>query len=1595
MNGLYTAYSVFVMKLCLWGMAAIATGVVFAVLAREAKRYAKTFRRVGFVASLILGTFIFGMIREGTVTQEDKEEYRDGMAPIIEERAAIARILLPTDSDDLAKHNDSSKHEDDLNALAKESDKNTDSSEPGQDLRSGQQSIAESDYEAGIVLAEVRTNEVHDFTAPTNAVWQQDWLNFGGFADNFRLEFEGLEFPFGTNSISALTVFQRGLMRPRTVVASSFIAPMQARLGAVPSFRHSLLPEANRPSGFWHCFTPSNSVVMTWRNFLLGRDALCPVTLQAELFEDGCAEFRYDLSQAGADTITNIAAGIRCNSLGTTLDSLDANVTTIRWQRLNPDDVANPDPDNDGISTCDEIFVYRTDPYNADSDYDGISDYDEINVHNSDPNNPHSLNPLYCDSFALVLGDEDPFACPEGSTNTIYEHIVYTGTTNAPFAYPVPTDEIGVLKIMVSGSGAGRLVVGDVVVPLLGSQTGLTRLTGLRGGANPDNPLNPVTNTLLLVVGKGVRETLWWEKPDGLDVAIDSDDLLIGELPTLLRLKGWIAFPHTKATVPCIHDLEAKGKVLSLVYGEEFPGLTALWQCSSPSVVITNFPPVSADIHASFSTRDTAEIFYTVDHPDKLNDYPPSFPQTLRFCPRLTEDEEHGLGNGQDEREYGICHCVGDSGLICDCCGEGYCHCPNLDCPCFGNQVLEMSNDPDAEDAYTNIVEGTLHELTDVLYLHRANACDEHLCVPEGEHIDCCPCPDHGVSNHVSLAACSSRLCVTTLDGSDFDISYENCDVAISGISPSRAFADSAVLFATNGAAYKRTNFTVLGVGFASADGLAPIEVINQKSGTLGYPVPVSTNLWSSQAITFLTDVRLTNGFVRLTLRDAQGDIALWIPEWHDDHNVYHPAEAILQSGGVTTRQMTLRQWRSVMRRYGETERLSAHVTSSRPSRCKVNFEFVSSDGEHYVHDYAEQRITSMMPVLLPDYNRDFSANLADAIELGDYRPLYFWANDDTWKDDDAFAAFDGYNGAAHPWPITLPSNGADMIVNGRNDLVNFCPFRVDLSKLVEAWGTNDVKYVLYTGNPGGVRFAPVCVGWNALDSMVKHDVATVDGGNLHSAALQTTSRVEWDEVGYEIPLGLFELADSGESVLAMEFASPGWRVLRLVAKDAESGDTLFETAVPVDVLDVHSMYRWVNLNYACNVETDPKYNTRSGVSWPDSEHADANVVFVHGYNMHPSEAWDWSQAMFKRLWWSGMDAGFTAVLWRGNESQVWVPKVPLVNESNGYASRNYHQNVLNAFRTASAFASNVNALPGAKKYMIAHSLGNMLVSAARQDYGLQYDQYFMLNAAVAVEAYDPVAGVTTNSYHDMTPKEWRAYHDFVRSTHWYELFQSDPDDERGKLTWKGRFKDVDNTINFYSSRDEVVANGSDKVDELLSREFAWYNQEQAKGSLLVSFNPQAGWKFGNHYVNEALVEGQNGETYYSYPKYTPGEAILIPATNLMVRPFFKDFRDEQIYGDGGSVFLQTNNMVRWYALSHGIPAESFAVGANPVPKWEAAGKNIDMAVYCNPAEKSNKTVKWVHSYFIGNSLFDTRKLYEELVKQIGSTQAKEEQENE
>ena len=64
---------------------------------------------------------------------------------------------------------------------------------------------------------------------------------------------------------------------------------------------------------------------------------------------------------------------------------------------------------------------------------------------------------------------------------------------------------------------------------------------------------------------------------------------------------------------------------------------------------------------------------------------------------------------------------------------------------------------------------------------------------------------------------------------------------------------------------------------------------------------------------------------------------------------------------------------------------------------------------------------------------------------------------------------------------------------------------------------------------------------------------------------------------------------------------------------------------------------------------------------------------------------------------------------------------------------------------------------------IVVHSLGNMLVSVSIQDWQMPYERYFMLNAAVAAEAYDTSSGASL-THNCITPDNWDALQNRLRS---------------------------------------------------------------------------------------------------------------------------------------------------------------------------------------------------------------------------------------
>ena len=98
-----------------------------------------------------------------------------------------------------------------------------------------------------------------------------------------------------------------------------------------------------------------------------------------------------------------------------------------------------------------------------------------------------------------------------------------------------------------------------------------------------------------------------------------------------------------------------------------------------------------------------------------------------------------------------------------------------------------------------------------------------------------------------------------------------------------------------------------------------------------------------------------------------------------------------------------------------------------------------------------------------------------------------------------------------------------------------------------------------------------------------------------------------------------------------------------------------------------------------------------------------------------------------------------------------------------GDTGLDYHHAVFNAFVTSMVLNSRLlEATPSRSSLIIAgHSLGNMVVSNAIAEGGLQPTRYFMLNASAPIEAYNRAQKVNEESLQmssNMTVEDWYQY---------------------------------------------------------------------------------------------------------------------------------------------------------------------------------------------------------------------------------------------
>ena len=150
------------------------------------------------------------------------------------------------------------------------------------------QMVSPQDVSNGWRVAE--ETEAESFAQPSaNAITNEPWRRRGAFDDALRIPANGWSYPYA----SGITVLSRGELRTN-IRTRDFPRPFVQDLSLVPFVNWPLLPEGRQESFFWHAPTPSNTLLTTWWNAALGRDATNPVNFQAELFPNGGFTYRYE-----------------------------------------------------------------------------------------------------------------------------------------------------------------------------------------------------------------------------------------------------------------------------------------------------------------------------------------------------------------------------------------------------------------------------------------------------------------------------------------------------------------------------------------------------------------------------------------------------------------------------------------------------------------------------------------------------------------------------------------------------------------------------------------------------------------------------------------------------------------------------------------------------------------------------------------------------------------------------------------------------------------------------------------------------------------------------------------------------------------------------------------------------------------------------------------------------------------------------------------------------------------------------------------------------------------------------------------------------
>jgi pimeloyl-ACP methyl ester carboxylesterase len=222
----------------------------------------------------------------------------------------------------------------------------------------------------------------------------------------------------------------------------------------------------------------------------------------------------------------------------------------------------------------------------------------------------------------------------------------------------------------------------------------------------------------------------------------------------------------------------------------------------------------------------------------------------------------------------------------------------------------------------------------------------------------------------------------------------------------------------------------------------------------------------------------------------------------------------------------------------------------------------------------------------------------------------------------------------------------------------------------------------------------------------------------------------------------------------------------------------------------------------------------------PDSTEANQLILFIHGWRMTQFDYGDFSDTMFKRLYWSGYQGKFAALRWPTRSADTDGSLLQFFT---------YDRSEFIAFDSGLGTSAYLDNL--ASRYtnydigVTAHSMGNIVMMEALKDQLAEghsvVDNYVLMQGAVPAHCYDTSSALNYSRFttiSNQTPDTYRGYPGAINNA------------IQGSM------------VNFFNTNDYALATGIIDLGALGTMQVNW--EENEADTKPFNFQPfvQYGW---------------------------------------------------------------------------------------------------------------------------------------------------------